>query len=204
MRTALIVCDMQHDLVLGELPVYQARTIIPKINKLIKQFRGQGLPVIYTKKWHKANNVMFDSKQFKPHCLAETPGAEFYKDLIPPLDTEKVIFKGMSPDSQGISAFGGDVRELSIDSTYVPMGDATSLEKHLLDLRIEGIVLVGLTIDFQLIQTALDALTRGFKAAIVTDASVSSRIEPGFDIQEAVNASKKGVKFLRDKKEETI
>jgi nicotinamidase/pyrazinamidase len=206
MKTALIVSDLQHDLVLGALPVAQARLIIPRVNRLIKHYRSLKLPVIYTKKWHLPNNQLFDEKKFPLHCIQESPGAEFYKDLLPPLDTEKVIHKGTHPDSPGISAFGGDVRALvqlddgtsQYESLYGEDATSTTLEKYLHDLKVQGIVLVGLMFDYQLTQTAIDARTRGFEAAIVTNATISSRTEPGFEIHTAIEAYKNGVKFIKD------
>ena len=93
------------------------------------------------------------------HCIQETQGAEFHRDLIVK-DTDIYIYKGVHSNVDAISAFGSS-------------RENTGLLKELVSHDINSIYLVGLAFDFGLGYTAEDAIEEGFKTYIIKDATCS-------------------------------
>jgi nicotinamidase/pyrazinamidase len=85
------------------------------------------------------------------HCVQDTEGAE----LHPALDRSKVdvvVDKGQSPETEGYSGF-----------------DETDLETLLRERGIDRVTVVGLTTDYCVKNTALDALSEGFEVTVERD-----------------------------------
>ena len=81
---SLIVVDMQNDFCPGgSLAVTDGDRIISDINKLILDFTKEGCPVVFTRDWHPKNHCSFSENggMWPVHCVAETEGAEFHKEL---------------------------------------------------------------------------------------------------------------------------
>lgn len=55
----LLVIDVQVDFVTGALAVPDAQAIISVINRLIREFKHRGLPVVATRDWHPLGHVSF-------------------------------------------------------------------------------------------------------------------------------------------------
>ncbi len=97
--TALLVVDVQQgfsELCPAELPVPGALSIVPRINELMQ------LPfarIDATQDWHPPDHCSFLGQRdnlYPPHCIADTPGAEF----LPGLQTERfsaIWRKGYQP-----------------------------------------------------------------------------------------------------------
>ena len=88
--------DVQRDFMLpgGKLYVPGAEKILPNIRKLSDAARRGEVLLISSGDFHPANDPEF--KQFPPHCLKGTPGA----DLLPEALADKVLRIENSPNAQ--------------------------------------------------------------------------------------------------------
>lgn len=106
-KKALLVVDVQNDFCPGgALGIHGGHKIIPILNKCIKFFEKENLPIIVTRDWHPKVTKHF--KQFggvwPEHCVEGSPGAMFHPDLELPKEA-LVMSKGMDPEKDSYSAF---------------------------------------------------------------------------------------------------
>ncbi len=87
----------------------------------------------------------------------DTPGAEFHPALRLPPETI-VISKGGDPKKPGYSAFDGETPE------------GTPLIDDLRRRRISHLYVMGLTTEYCVRLTTLDALRAGFRVSVLSDA----------------------------------
>jgi len=153
---ALIIGDVQVDFCPGgALPVSGGDHIIPVINRLQPRFQHR----FFIRDWHPANHMSFSDdphfvdRSWPPHCVANTPGAQFHPDLDVPPDAN-IVNKGADPDKEAYSAFSG-----------------TDLAKQLRMRGIRRLFLTGLATDYCVKSTALDARREGFDVMLVEDAT---------------------------------
>ncbi len=152
---ALIVVDVQNDFCVGgALAVRDGDAVVPVINRISARFSR----IFYTRDWHPANHCSFSDapefvdKSWPPHCVQDTPGAEFHPELYMP-DDAVVISKAADPDRDAYSGF-----------------DGTDLAGQLRDAGIRRVFVCGLATDYCVRATVLDALSEGFEAVLVEDA----------------------------------
>jgi nicotinamidase/pyrazinamidase len=168
-RHALLVVDVQVDFCPGgALPAQNGERIIPAVNRYLAEARGLGVPVYASRDWHPAVTTHFTAYggEWPPHCVQNTHGAHFHPDLQLPPDTI-VISKGQDPEHPGYSAFDGRTP------------DGRTL---LSDLRGRGIHVVnvaGLTAEYCVKQTVLDALKAGLRTVVLSDAIAGINARPG-------------------------
>jgi len=86
-----------------------------------------------------------------PHCVKETPGAEFHPKLRVPQGAV-VVSKGTEADREAYSGFQG-----------------TDLEKRIKATKAREVFLGGLATDYCVKETALDALDAGLKVKVLED-----------------------------------
>jgi nicotinamidase/pyrazinamidase len=164
-RRALIVVDVQNDFCPGgALAVEHGDEVVEPLNELMKEFLERGEPVYKSRDWHPARTKHFADYggTWPVHCVRNTRGAEFHKDL---LDDPRVqlVSKGLG-DEDSYSAF-----------------DGTTLAE---DLRREGVGEVwvgGLATDYCVKNTVLDALREGFRVRALSDAMRAVNLQPGDD-----------------------
>lgn len=158
MKRALFIVDLQFDFCPGgALGVKDGDTIVPIINGLMSKFDH----VFASKDWHPAKTPHFDV--WPPHCIRATPGAEFHRDLnISPL--EYVFLKGTGASDDGYSAFEATNADL-----------ATYLRK----MNIGELFFVGLTTDYCVKSTALDARKFDFNTYVIIDAIKAVNLKDG-------------------------
>ncbi|KAL8727537.1 MAG: hypothetical protein Q9181_005674 [Wetmoreana brouardii] len=188
----------------GALAVAGGRQIASPINKLLS------MPFtlrIATRDWHPPDHVSFatshppphntafesqvtianpvDSSQttaipiWPAHCVQGTPGAE----LIPELDTSKldsIIDKGRTKDVEMFSAFADAFGNKSSDAA------SFGLAAFLQEKAVSKVFVVGLTGDYCVRCTAIDARKEGFEVYVVEEAVES--IEKGAKGWEGVRA----------------
>lgn len=161
--SALIVVDVQVDFCPGgALPVPDGDRIIPFINRYIKMFKENNLPVIATRDWHPPNHI-----SFKPyggvwpiHCVQNTPGAAFHPKLKLPNDVI-VISKATEPNKEAYSGFEG-----------------TDLSNILKSKGIKRLFIGGLATDYCVKNTVLDALKLGFQVFLLLDGTKGVNVNP--------------------------
>jgi nicotinamidase-related amidase len=140
---ALLIIDMLNDFIKPDGALYcgkRAEEIIPEIERLKKEFKEKGYPIIYLCDAHDPNDEEFSA--FTPHCIKGTKGAQVIDELSPAGD-DLVIYK---------TRFSGFYR--------------TDLEAVLRSLGVEELYLTGVCTSICVMDTAADAFYRGFKIKI--------------------------------------
>lgn len=152
---ALIVVDVQNDFCRGgALPVEHGEQVVPHINRMLIKFDI----VVFSRDWHPHDHCSFSDEpafcdgSWPPHCVQDTPGAEFHGDLHVPLDA-LIVDKATEPEIEAYSAFEG-----------------TDLAARLRKKGVNRVFVAGLATDFCVRATALDARKAGFEAVLVEDA----------------------------------
>ena len=169
---ALIVVDVQNDFMPGgALPVPEGDKVVPVLNEYIEIFEKKGLPVFFTRDWHPENHISFKGHGgiWPPHCVQNTEGAMFHKDLRMPLDNKFIISKGTSPDFDAYSGFQG-----------------TALESLLRERGVRRVFVGGVATDYCVKNTVLGAIDLGFQAFLLLDAVKGVDVNPG-DSERAVD-----------------
>ena len=160
---ALLIVDLQNDFLPdGALPARDGNKIIPVVNELIEHFDL----VVASKDWHPDDTVHFE--KWPVHCVANTDGAAFPKSL----DTskiERVVLKGTGNRDDGYSAF-----------------EATSLQldDFLKQNQVDELYICGLTTEYCVKNTVLDALKAGYTTNVIKNAVEGVKAQPG-DEEEA-------------------
>lgn len=171
-QTALIVVDVQNDFADpdGSLYVAEGETIVPLINAEIDRALSAGGKVFYTQDWHPASTPHFekDGGTWPVHCVQETWGAELHPDLEV---AGEIVRKGTGGED-GYSGF--TVRDPSSGAE-----DETRLEDLLRSAGITTVVVVGLTTDYCVKETALDAIRKGFDTTVPAEATRAVNLDPG-------------------------
>jgi nicotinamidase/pyrazinamidase len=167
----LIVVDVQNDFCPGgALAVPDGDAVVDRINDLVLSASF----IVATRDWHPPDHGSFaeNGGRWPVHCVRDTPGAQ----LHPGVDTSRIdliIDKGHVRAREGFSAF--------VD---------TELEQVLRDRNVQTVHLAGLTLEYRVRATALDARAAGFDVVVHRDATRAVEVEPG--------AARRAVKELRD------
>ncbi len=160
MKKTLLIVDVQNDFCPGgALSVKEGDKVVPVINGLMDRFDL----VISSQDWHPADSVHFE--KWPVHCVAGTWGAQLHADLKGSKIDLKLL-KGTDNKDDGYSAF---------EATNV------ALAKYLHDQEVTTLYVCGLTTDYCVKQTALDAVKQGFHTYIITDAIAAVNAQPGDD-----------------------
>ena len=151
-RPALVVIDMVKDNLDESKPVPitpLARKLFDPINSLIRAFRDASWPVVFATDAFAVGDFIFRGKM-KPHSLAGTAGAEVAAEL------------DRRPE------------DLWLPKPRFSAFFRTELETW---LRARGVTLcaiAGITTNFCVLTTAMDALCCDFKAVILEDCTAAS------------------------------
>ena len=165
---ALLVVDVQNDFLPGgALAVIEGDAIIPRLNEYIHLFFETGRPVLASRDWHPAETTHFRAQggPWPPHCVQNTPGAEFHPqlDMRPAVE---VFSKGMGVDEDAYSAF------------QARTAGGVLLPDRLHELGVERVYIGGLTLDYCVQSSALDALAAGLEATVLVDATRAVNVKP--------------------------
>lgn len=155
---ALIVVDVQRDFCPGgSLPVEQGDRVVPVINGLLPLFGVH----VFTRDWHPPNHFSFSAQpefrdgSWPPHAVRNTPGAEWCDGLRVP-EGAILVSKAARPDKEEYSGF------------QVETPDLAAL---LREREIQRVFVSGLTTDYCVRQTSLDAREAGFSVYLIDDAA---------------------------------
>lgn len=146
---ALLIVDLQNDFCPGgALPAPEGHKVVPVINKIMDDFEL----VIASKDWHPEKTRHFE--RWPVHCVKHTYGAAFH----PNLDAEKidqVFLKGTGNKDDGYSAF-----------------EATNLNlpQFLKERGVKDLYVCGLTTDYCVKASALDAKALDLNVFVIEDA----------------------------------
>jgi nicotinamidase-related amidase len=151
MRPAIIVVDMLKDTFRegSRLPItLEGRKIIPNLQRLLKESREKGFPIVLACDSFLKEDFLFKGKT-KFYSLQGTEGAEMIDELKPE-PTDVVLPK------RRFSAFF-----------------KTDLNHRLRDLGIDTIVVTGLTTEVCVLMTALDGFCHDFYVILLEDCTAS-------------------------------
>lgn len=198
---ALIIVDMQNDFVLGgALPVEGGDQIVDDINELGQKFKQNDGFVVLTQDWHPKNHKSFASSHpgkqpgdeyqsegigpvlWPDHCVQNTQGAEFHKDLK--VDEDKIIQKGLNTEVDSYSGFLDNDKK-----------SETGLAEYLKSVNIKRIFVCGLALDYCCYFTAMDGVDFGFEVYFLVDLTKGIDLPPGNISTSLENMSNKGIRF---------
>lgn len=165
-QDALLIVDVQNDFCPGgKLAVEQGDAVVPVLNAYVEKL---GVPVYASRDWHPVKTEHFKEfgGRWPPHCIKDTEGAAFHSGLKLPADTI-VVTKGTHPTDDGYSAFEGVA------------SDGRALAYVLRANGIKRLYLGGLTTDYCVRSSALDAIGEGFEVVLLTDAIRGIDVKPG-------------------------
>ena len=172
--------DVQRDFCPGgALAVKKGDEVVPGLNRAITAFESHGLPIFLTRDWHPPNHISFKSRggRWPPHCVQSTPGAEFHPGLKVPSGAV-VISKGDREDAEAYSGFEG-----------------TDLEERLKKLGIDEVFVGGLTTDYCVRESTLDALQAGFTVDVLEDCIRAVDVNQGDGERSISDMRKAGAKL---------
>ena len=203
---ALIIVDMQNDFIPGgSLAVEEGDLIIAGINQVAKLFKEKNAHVVFTQDWHPKNHLSFASSHpdkspgdeftsddgaigpvlWPNHCVQDTKGAEFHKDLK--IDLANIIIKkGMNPNVDSYSGFQDNDKKTE-----------TGLRDYLLSKKVKRIFVCGLALDYCCYYTAMDGFDFGFKVYFLIELTRGVNLPEGNVKNALENMKRKGIKFLK-------
>jgi nicotinamidase/pyrazinamidase len=171
-RTALLVVDIQNDFTdpRGSLYVPGGEHVIRVANAEIGRARAAGAKVAYSQDWHPAVTPHFAAHGgvWPVHCVRNTWGAQFHPDLVL---AGEVVQKGTGGED-GYSAF--TVRDPASGHER-----PTRLLTVLRAAGVDGVVIVGLALDYCVLDSTLDALRLGFSTTVLLDGTRPVELEGG-------------------------
>jgi nicotinamidase/pyrazinamidase len=187
--TALILADIQNDFLPGgALAVTEGDSVVPVANRIQDRFDF----VVATQDWHPPNHLSFAANHpgkqiydevmlnglrqtlWPVHCVQNSFGAE----LAPGLNRQrigKVFPKGVDPEIDSYSGF--------FDNGH---RRATGLGDWLKAKKVTEVSVCGLTTDYCVKATALDAAKLGFHVRLIEDACRGVNLKPG-DVERAID-----------------
>jgi len=152
-NVALLIIDMQNDFVLDGKPmkVAGARSVVPKVQTVLAEFRKRNLPIFHIVRVHRPDGSdveIIRKERFRnvPFAIAGTPGAAIIDELAP-LPGEYVLTKTR------MSAFIG-----------------TELDLMLHNLGITTVYVVGIQTPNCIRTTVFDAIAYNYPVVLVDDA----------------------------------
>ncbi len=157
---ALLVVDVQNDFCPGgALGVDGGDEVVPPINSLMPNFEH----VLATQDYHPSGHSSFADQggPWPEHCVEGTKGADLHPDLDASL-IDKVIQKGMDMKTDGYSGFA----------------PGSGLSAELSRLGIQRVFVAGLTTDYCVKTTAIDAIDLGYDVVVITDAIRAVNVKP--------------------------
>ena len=199
MKKALLIVDVQNDFCPGgALAVPDGNKVVKPVNRMLEYFGafGKSRPswfIAASMDWHPDSHCSFKEQGglWPPHCVQNTDGAYLHPDLNISPWSSMVFKKGFERDKDSYSAFGGSVN-LSYMGTF---GLNFSLEEVLKKLNVEKVYICGLATDYCVKATALDAVSKGFKTYLLTDACRAVNVKPGDDIRALSEIANAGIEF---------
>lgn len=153
---ALLVVDVQNDfLPEGALAVENGDQVVPVLNRWMDAAQEAEVPVIASRDWHPVYHCSFrdEGGPWPPHCIQNTPGADFPGGLNLPLDAV-LVSKGTAFDRDAYSAF-----------------DGTGLAGFLRKKDIRRLWVGGLALDVCVLETVKSAYQLGFETHVIVPAT---------------------------------
>ena len=199
---ALIIVDLQNDFLPGgALGVNRGDEIIPIINKLLEYNFDV---IVATKDWHPPDHGSFAATHKKQvgehiilagiyqilwpvHCVQWTQGAEL-TPLLHAQKIEKIFIKGTDKTIDSYSTFFDNGHKKS-----------TGLEDYLKARNVKDIYIAGLTTDYCVKYSVLDAIKLGFNVYVIEDGCRGVDLQKG-DSEKALDEMRQaGARIIKSK-----
>jgi nicotinamidase/pyrazinamidase len=180
---ALIIVDVQNDFCPGgALAITDGDQVAGVLNAWIAVALEKHAVIYASRDWHTTEHLSFSAwgGPWPPHCVEDTPGAEFHRQLNLPADV-CVITKGDRSDKDQYSAF-----------------DETGLAHDLRRRGVRRVWIGGLALDVCVMATALDAVREGFETHVILHACRPVTVEGG---RETVKTLRKANVFIDETRE---
>ena len=161
---ALVVVDVQRDFCPGgSLAVKGGDEVVGPLNTVIVAFERANLPIFFTRDWHPSDHISFTAQGgiWPRHCVKGSPGAGFHPLLTVPVRAE-IISKATEPDFEAYSGFQG-----------------TDLQARLKSFGVDEIFLGGLTTDYCVKESTIDARRAGFAVNVIKDCTRAVNLRRG-------------------------
>lgn len=181
---ALLIVDVQNDFLPGgNLAVTDGDKIIPFLNQCIKQFHQSDLPIFASRDWHPENHCSFKKEGgiWPPHCIANTPGAQFASSLDLPEKTI-IISKATTSNKDAYSAFEG-----------------TDLHKKLQDKNVQQLFVGGLATDYCVLNSVKDAISNKYRVYVLQDGIQAVNVDADDGVKAEKEMQKLGAIFINSK-----
>jgi len=186
LKKALLIVDVQNDFCpKGRLAVPEGDKVVGVLNKYIKIFSKNKLPIFASRDWHpKITKHFKDFGGLWPkHCIANSKGAEFHPKLRLPKEAI-IISKGTVPEEDAYSVFQG------FDQNGQEFLNLLKI------LGINELYVGGLATDYCVKLTVLDALKFGFKVRLLVDVIKGVDLKKGDSERAIGEMAKNGAKRL--------
>lgn len=171
---ALLVVDVQNDFCPGgALPIPDGDRVIPALNEWIDAAVERGIRVYASRDWHPLGHPSFTTEggEWPPHCIQDTPGADFHPDLRLPEEV-LVVTKGTRFDQDQYSVF-----------------DQTGFAERLRKDAVRRLWVGGLAQDVCVCASVLDALQEGFRVYLIPNGSLPVTPTGGSDALRKMSAA---------------
>ena len=185
--TAVLAIDVQQDFCPGgALAVPNGDRVVPVLNRVLHAAHALGLALYATRDWHPLDSSHFltGGGPWPVHCVAGSPGARFHGDLCLP-DGSQIVNKGVDANSDGYSACAGC------------LDDGTPLTLDLTRRGITHLVAGGLATDYCVRDSVLDAIQRGWRVTLLTDAIAAVEVTPGDGERALAEMRDAGARLIR-------
>jgi nicotinamidase/pyrazinamidase len=162
------VVDVQNDFCPGgALSISGGDRIIPFLNRYIKYFERENLPIFMTRDWHPKVTKHFEQfgGVWPIHCIEGSYGAQFHAELELPKEA-LLMSKGMDPEEDSYSAF------------HAADSSGMALANLLKNWGVTQIYIGGLATDYCVKYSVLDALEEGLEVFVLTDAIAGVNLQP--------------------------
>ena len=153
----------------GNLAVKNGDKVVEPANRVNAAVKKRGGMVLLSRDWHD-ENMKQHFEDFPPHCVANTPDAEFHDDLDVSL-ADCIISKGMDPNSQAFSFLEGIVE-----------GIDEAPEELIRGWHITRAFVSGLALEYCVLAAVLGLRKLGYAVTLVIDATRAVNIAPDADI----------------------
>lgn len=178
-RTALLIVDVQNDFCPGgSLAVPDGDRVIEPLNIMIERAVKEDWLVVVSRDWHPRETSHFAEfgGKWPSHCVKETHGAEFHRDLILSSVPHHVVSKGCCKDEDAYSAFQGYG-----DCVFAQRGESggASLNVMLRGHDVTMLYVGGLATDYCVKATVLDACRFSFKTQVLANACRAVELNEG-------------------------
>lgn len=151
MKVVVVVIDMINDFVTGKIGSKGAVSIIPKIRNLLAAARNRRIPIIYMCDAHSRDDP--EIRVWGEHAMAGTEGSQ----VIPELKPEK--------------------GELVLPKHTYNVFCKTKLGEALQKMRVKELVLVGVTTDICVQNSAAGAFFHGYTVVVPEDCVASLTVK---------------------------